>query len=210
MNPKNKSDKIFEILAGENPEPKTELEYSNLFTLLVAVALSAQTTDISVNKVTKALFKIADNPHEMYKLGVDGIKDHIKTVGLYNTKAKNIHELSRILIDEYKGEVPLEFDNLIKLPGVGRKTANVVLNSFLGAHTMPVDTHVFRVSKKLGIANGKNPEIVEKELLENISTKWLKYAHHWLILHGRYVCKARKPQCSECKLQKYCDFFENS
>jgi endonuclease-3 len=203
------SNQIFQILEKEMPEPKTELNFKNLYTLLIAVAMSAQTTDEAVNKATKKLFEIADSPEKTLSLGEEGLKEYIKTIGLYNTKAKNVIALSRILIDQYNSEVPLEFEKLISLPGVGRKTANVVLNCWLKLPTMPVDTHVFRVSKRLGIASSNNPDSVERELLENIDQKWLTYAHHWLILHGRYVCKAKKPDCLHCKISQFCQYYKN-
>ncbi len=204
------ADKIFQIFSSENPEPKTELEYTNLFTLLVAVSLSAQATDISVNKATKSLFKIADSPEKMLELGENRLRSYIKTIGLYNKKAKNIILLSKILVEKYKGEVPLSFDELYTFPGVGRKTANVILNSWLKIPTMPVDTHVFRVAKRIGLSTGTTPEKVEKELIANIPSKWLTYAHHWLILHGRYICKARKPACSICHISHYCKYFKET
>jgi endonuclease-3 len=205
----DKTNRIFEIFSNITPEPKTELNYHNLYTLIIAVLMSAQTTDEAVNKATKNLFKIADNPEKMILLGEEKLKNYIKTIGLYNTKAKHVMELSKILIQKYSGNVPLEFDDLIKLPGVGRKTANVVLNCWLKLPTMPVDTHVFRVSKRIGIAFSNNPESVEKELLENIDSKWLSHAHHWLILHGRYVCKAKKPDCNNCKIRDFCNFYQS-
>ncbi len=203
------ADNVFTILSKKNPEPKTELEYTNLFTLLVAVSLSAQATDVSVNKATNSLFKVADSPSKMLTLGEDGLKSYIKTIGLYNNKAKNTIALSKMLVEQYKGEVPLTFDELKSLPGVGRKTANVVLNCWLKLPTMPVDTHVFRVAKRIGICSGSTPEKVEHELLANIPKKWLMYAHHWLILHGRYICKARKPMCDICPISNYCEYFKS-
>ncbi len=204
------SDKIFVILSDHIKDPKTELEYTNLFTLLVAVSLSAQATDKSVNKATPHLFKIADSPEKMLMLGEEKLKTYINSIGLYNTKAKNIIKLSREIIEKYNGEVPLEFEKLISLPGVGRKTANVVLNCWLKLPTMPVDTHVFRVAKRLGLAKGTSPEKVEKELLENIPQKWLLNAHHLLILHGRYTCIARKPKCEICPLSHLCEYYKTS
>lgn len=205
-----KSDAIFTIFSKQSPEPKTELEYSNLFTLLVAVILSAQATDKSVNKATKALFALVDSPESMLKLGEEKLKEYIKTIGLYNTKAKNIIKLSHILIDKYKSEVPAEFEQLITLPSVGRKTANVVLNCWFKLPTMPVDTHVFRVAKRLGIAESNSPESVEQELLKNIPEKWMYNAHHWLILHGRYICKAQKPSCDTCQVSHLCNYRNDS
>lgn len=191
-------DEIFDIFSKNNPQPKTELEFTNNFTMAVAVILSAQATDISVNKATKELFEKYNSPEKMLELEEDGLKEYIKTIGLYNSKAKNIILFCQELIEKHNSEVPEDFDLLIKLPGVGRKTANVILNCGFGHKTMAVDTHVYRVSNRIGLANGKTPEKVEKDLLANIPDKWLKYAHHWLILHGRYVCKARKPLCDIC------------
>ncbi len=201
-------DDIFKIWRGNNPEPVTELEYDNHFTLTVAVVLSAQATDVSVNKATKTLFADHDTPEAIFALGEEGLKKYIKTIGLYNSKAKNIIALCRLLIDNYNSQIPNEFDELIKLPGVGRKTANVVLNCAFGKPTMAVDTHVFRVANRIGFSNGKTPEKVEKDLLELIPEKWLTHGHHWLILHGRYVCKARKPLCGECNISDYCNYYK--
>lgn len=199
--------KIFQIFSNQNPYPETELEYSNNFTLAVAVILSAQATDISVNKATKHLFINYDNPQKILTLGEDGLKAYIKTIGLYNSKAKNIIALCKILIDKYNSEIPGTFDQLVKLPGIGRKTANVILNCAFGKLTMAVDTHVYRVSHRIGLSTGKTPEKVEKDLLKNIPSKWMQHAHHWLILHGRYTCKARKPLCEECAITKYCKYY---
>lgn len=200
---------IFEIFQKNNPEPITELDYNNnLFCLLCSVVLSAQSTDRSVNIATKALYEVADNPEDMHKLGEEGVKEYIKTIGLYNTKARNLIKLSHILSENYNGKVPLEFDELIKLPGVGRKTANVILNCWLGLPTMPVDTHVFRVAHRIGFSNSKTPEKVEMDLLESIPSIWMKYAHHWFILHGRYVCTAKKPKCNECKISHLCSYIK--
>lgn len=200
-------DEIFETLHKHNPTPKTELEYKNDFTLLIAVVLSARTTDLSVNKATKDLFLNYDSPQKILELGLAGLKNYIKTIGLYNTKAENIIKLCKILIDKYDSKVPNNLEELVKLPGVGRKTANVVLNCLFGMDSMPVDTHVFRVSRRLGLAYGNSPEKVERELLAIIPQKWQKYAHHWLVLHGRYICKARSPKCTECYLSKYCRYY---
>jgi endonuclease-3 len=200
-------DEIFETLHKHNPNPKTELEYKNDFTLLIAVVLSARATDISVNKATKDLFPYYDSPQKILELGLAGLKNYIKTIGLYNTKAENIIKLCQILIDKYNSKVPNNLEELVKLPGVGRKTANVVLNCLFGVDAMPVDTHVFRVSRRLGLAYGNSPEKVERELLAIIPKKWQKYAHHWLVLHGRYICKARSPKCHECYLSKYCRYY---
>ena len=204
---RKKIDQIFEIWQKENPHPKTELIYSNNYTLLVAVVLSAQSTDIGVNKATKALFKIADTPQKMLKLGEEKLKKYINTIGLYNGKAKNIIALSEILIKEHDSEVPEDFEALQKLPGVGRKTANVILNCAFGHPTMAVDTHVFRVSNRIGFVS--EPDVLKTELalLKAIPKKWMNHAHHWLILHGRYVCQARKPKCEECKISGFCKMF---
>ncbi|AAY62042.1 endonuclease III [Rickettsia felis str. Pedreira] len=201
--------KIFEIFSKNNPSPKTELIYKNDFTLLVAVMLSAQATDISVNLATKSLFETYDTTEKILELGEDGLKKYIKSIGLFNSKAKNIIALCKILISNYQSSVPNDFKELIKLPGVGRKTANVVLNCLFGMPTMAVDTHVFRVAKRIGLARGNSPEIVEKELLQIINEKWLTHAHHWLILHGRYICKARKPDCDICPIKEYCEYYNS-
>lgn len=198
---------IFEIWQQENPCPKTELVYSNNYTLLVSVVLSAQSTDVGVNKATKALFKIADTPEKMLKLGEEKLKKHINTIGLYNGKAKNVIALSKILIEKHDSIVPEDLDELQKLPGVGRKTANVILNCAFGHPTMAVDTHVFRVSNRIGFVNEKDVLKTELALLKNIPKKWLTHGHHWLILHGRYVCQARKPKCEECKISQFCKEF---
>ncbi|MDX2049809.1 MAG: endonuclease III [Rickettsiaceae bacterium] len=202
-----KSEAIFSIFYHDNPSPFTELEYSTLFELLVAVSLSAQTTDKSVNIATKKLFKVANTPEAIFLLGEDAVRTLIKNVGLYNVKSKNLIKLSHILVDQYNSSVPLRIDELVKLPGVGRKTANVVINCWTNNPTMPVDTHVFRVTRRLGLAYSMNPVSVEKELLKNIPEKWLSKAHHWLVLHGRYICKARRPDCQKCFLKDHCDFF---
>ena len=197
---------FFTRLRAANPEPKSELNWSNPYTLVVAVSLSAQATDVGVNKATEKLFKIADTPQKMLKLGLGGLKDHIKTIGLYNNKAKNVIAMSQMLIDEFGGEVPRDRAELEKLPGVGRKTANVVLNVCWGEPTMAVDTHIFRVSNRTGLAPGKNVLEVEKKLLKAVPAEFMVYAHHWLILHGRYVCKARKPDCAVCTVRDLCAF----
>jgi len=199
-------DEFFARLSALNPEPKGELEYSNPFTLLVAVVLSAQATDIGVNKATRGLFAAADTPEKMLALGEAGVRDHIKTIGLFNAKAKNVIALSQLLIAKHGGEVPAERDALVELPGVGRKTANVVLNIAFGQPTIAVDTHLFRVSNRTGMAPGKTPEEVERKLEKKIPAKWKLHAHHWLILHGRYICKARKPDCALCPVQDLCGF----
>lgn len=205
----SKLNNIFQIFHDLNPNPQTELEYTNNFTLLIAVVLSAQMTDKGVNIVTKELFAKYDTPQKIISLGLDGLKEHIKRINYYNTKAKNIIALSRILIDKYNTEVPSNMEDLISLPGVGRKTANVLMNCAFGAHVMPVDTHVFRVAKRLGIASGNTPEKVENELLTNIPKKWLGNAHHWLVLHGRYICKARTPLCEICPVNKWCAYYNS-
>ena len=174
----------------------------------MAVILSAQATDISVNKATKKLFKQFNTPQKILSLGVDNLKTHIKTIGLYNSKAKNIIALCEILIDKYNSIIPDEFEELIKLPGIGRKTANVILNCAFAKPTMAVDTHVFRVAHRIGLSVGSSPEKVENDLLKKIPSKWLFYAHHWLILHGRYVCKARTPICVKCNISSYCSYYK--
>lgn len=207
---KDKIHQFFSRLRDKNPEPKGELEWTNPFTLLVAVALSAQATDKSVNKATPALFKAADTPQKMAKLGEDKILDYIKTIGLFNSKAKNVAAMSQILIDDYNGEVPADRDELVKLPGVGRKTANVVLNMAFGQPTMAVDTHIFRVGNRTGMAVGKNPDQVEAKLVKVIPKEFMMHAHHWLILHGRYTCLARKPLCPQCPVNDLCAFKEKT
>ena len=197
---------FFTRLRTHDPEPKSELEWSNPYTLVVAVSLSAQATDVGVNKATKALFAIADTPQKMLKLGLGGLKDHIKTIGLYNNKAKNVIAMSQMLINDFGGEVPRDRADLEKLAGVGRKTANVVLNVCWGEPTMAVDTHIFRVSNRTGLAPGKNVLVVEHKLLKAVPKEFMVYAHHWLILHGRYVCKARKPDCAVCEVNDLCAF----
>ena len=199
-------DEVFARLSKVNPDPNTELEFTNPYTLVVAVALSAQATDIGVNKATKALFKIADTPEKMVALGLGGIKEHIKTIGLFNTKAKNVLKLSEQLIEKHNSQVPEEREALEALPGVGRKTANVVLNEAFGHPTIAVDTHIFRLGNRTGIAPGKDVLAVEKELLRRVPEKWKKGSHHWMILHGRYICKARKPECGECVIRDLCLF----
>ena len=197
-------DLFFRRLEAQNPEPVGELEYVNPFTLLVAVVLSAQATDAGVNKATRGLFKVADTPEKMIKLGVDGIKNHIKTVGLFNAKAENVFKLSTMLVDDYKGDIPADRDLLTKLPGVGRKTANVFLNIIHGHPTIAVDTHVFRVSNRTTLAPGDNVLAVELKLEKVIPKEFIRHAHHWLILHGRYVCKARNPDCPNCVVNDIC------
>lgn len=201
---------FFTRLRAANPEPKSELVWTNAYTLVVAVALSAQATDVGVNKATKALFAIADTPQKMVALGLERVKSHIKTIGLFNTKAKNVIALSQLLIDEFGGEVPRDREQLERLPGVGRKTANVVLNVCWGEPTMAVDTHIFRVSNRTGLAPGKTPLAVEKKLMKAVPNEFMVHAHHWLILHGRYTCKARKPECVKCIVSDLCRFKEKS
>lgn len=201
-----KVDEIFRRFHAANPEPKGELRYENPFTLLVAVVLSAQATDAGVNKATPALFAAADTSEKMARLGEAGIKKFIKTIGLFNSKAKNIAALSRILVEKYGGKVPHDREALESLPGVGRKTANIVLNIAFGEPTIAVDTHVFRVANRTGLAPGKTPRAVEDRLETTIPAKWKRHAHHWLILHGRYVCKARKPECPRCLIRDQCAF----
>lgn len=198
--------KIFATFQKLNPHPKTELNYTNPYTLLVAVVLSAQSTDAGVNRATEKLFQVADNPKAMVKLGLTGITKYVKTIGLYNAKAKNILALSKILLDEHGGEVPHRREALEKLPGVGRKTANVVLNVVWGEPTMAVDTHIFRLGNRIGIAPGKTPREVEDGLLKVIPKKYMEHAHHWLILHGRYICTARAPKCGECPIARWCEY----
>lgn len=206
---KNKITQIFEIFERENPNPKTELEYNNNFTLLVAVVLSAQATDKGVNLATKALFEEYDHPQKILDLGLEGLKTYTKTLNYYPTKSKNIIALSEILMKDFDGEVPGNLDDLVKLPGVGRKTANVILGVAFDQPSMPVDTHVFRVSERLGIAKAPNPDKMEDALRKIIPEEILYKAHHWLVLHGRYVCKAKKPLCEECKLSEVCKFYNN-
>ena len=193
-------------LAEADPHPETELEFVNPFTLVVAVALSAQSTDIGVNKATRALFREVDTPEKMIALGLDGLKPFIRTIGLYNTKAKNVIALSQMLIDEFGGEVPADRAALERLPGVGRKTANVVMNVAFGAETFAVDTHIFRVGNRTGLARGKTPLAVELKLDKATPQPFRLHAHHWLILHGRYVCKARTPECWRCIVADLCAY----
>jgi len=197
---------IFSTLRAANPHPTTELEYGTPFELLVAVILSAQATDVGVNKATQKLFPVANTPEAILALGVDGLKRYVRTIGLYNSKAENIIKTCRILIEEHGSEVPRTREALEKLPGVGRKTANVILNTAFGEPTIAVDTHIFRVSNRTGLAKGKTPLEVEKRLLRLTPEEFLKDAHHWLILHGRYVCKARKPLCGECSIESWCEY----
>ena len=197
---------FFSRLQAADPEPKGELDYTNPYTLLVAVVLSAQATDVGVNKATGPLFKVADNPHTMLALGEAKVRDYIKTIGLFNNKAKNVIKLSQQLIDDHDGEVPQDRDALQKLAGVGRKTANVVLNIAWGVPTIAVDTHIYRLGNRTGLAPGKNVDQVERKLEKVVPDAYKRHAHHWLILHGRYVCKARKPDCPVCIVSDVCRF----
>lgn len=201
---KAEMEEIFRRFSVQRPEPKGELEHTNPFTLLVAVALSAQATDAGVNKATRALFKVADTPEKMLALGEDGVIQHIKTIGLYRNKAKNVIALSQKLIAEFGGEVPRTREELVTLPGVGRKTANVVMSMAFGIPTLAVDTHVFRIGNRLLMAPGRTPDEVEERFLKVIPKQYLFHAHHWLILHGRYTCKARKPECEQCVIADLC------
>ncbi len=203
---REKRTEIFSRLRRENPEPTTELEYGNPFQLLVAVMLSAQATDVGVNKATRELFRRVKTPQAMLKLGVEGLREHIKTIGLYNTKAKNVIRTCELLVEQHGGKVPDDRDALEALPGVGRKTANVVLNTAFGHPTIAVDTHIFRVSNRTGIAPGKNVTEVERKLLRFIPDEFKQDAHHWLILHGRYTCIARKPRCGSCAIEDLCEY----
>jgi endonuclease-3 len=197
---------FFATLSAANPSPETELKYVNAYTLLVAVVLSAQATDVGVNKATEKLFKTVTTPAQMLQLGEDGLKQHIKTIGLFNAKARNVIALSQILVDRHGGEVPRDREALQALPGVGRKTANVVLNVLWGEPTIAVDTHIFRVGNRTGMAKGKTPLEVELKLEKVVPAKYRQHAHHWLILHGRYICKARKPDCWRCVVVQDCSF----
>ena len=201
---------IFERFRRANPHPTTELKYGSPFELLVAVILSAQATDVSVNKATEKLFAVANTPEAILALGEEGLKRYIRTIGLFNNKAKNIIATCRILVEKFGGQVPDNRRDLESLPGVGRKTANVVLNTAFGQPTMAVDTHIFRVANRTGLAPGKTPLAVEKRLLKVIPKEFLKEAHHWLILHGRYVCTARKPKCDRCLIADLCEFKEKN
>jgi len=203
---KDKRREIFTRLRNANPHPTTELKFNNPFELLIAVILSAQATDVSVNKATAKLYPIANTPEAIYSFGVDGLKEYIRTIGLYNSKAENIIKTCRILIDQHGSDIPEDRAALQALPGVGRKTANVVLNTAFGHPTMAVDTHIFRVSNRTRIAPGKTVLDVEKKLLKFIPEEFLVDAHHWLILHGRYTCIARKPKCGECIIEDLCEY----
>ncbi|MFZ6775198.1 endonuclease III [Undibacterium sp. Ji83W] len=197
---------IFERLRQQNPHPTTELEYTTPFELLIAVLLSAQATDVSVNKATRLLYPVANTPMKIHALGVDGLIPYIQTIGLFRTKAKNVIETCRILMAEHNSEVPRQREALEALPGVGRKTANVVMNTAFGEPTIAVDTHIFRVSNRTGIAPGKNVDIVEQKLMKFVPAEFKQDAHHWLILHGRYTCIARKPKCWNCMIADLCEF----
>lgn len=208
-----KKDQIFEFfrrLAEANPAPETELAFGNTYQLLVAVTISAQATDVGVNKATSRLFAQVTTPAQMVALGEEALKDHIKSIGLFNTKAKNVIALSEMLVRDHGGEVPADRDALTALPGVGRKTANVVMNVAFGAETIAVDTHIFRVGNRTGMAPGKTPDAVEAKLLKVVPKPYRRHAHHWLILHGRYVCKARKPDCPACPVADLCGFKEKT
>lgn len=195
---------IMQIFANQDAAPKSELDYHNAYTLLVAIILSAQSTDKGVNKATKELFKIADTPQKMLDLGIDGLKEHIKTIGLFNNKAKSIISMSQSLIEKFGGEVPSSQADLESLAGVGRKTANVLRNVWYNQPTMAVDTHVFRIAHRLDFSQGKTPLDVEKDLLKVLPDKYLMYANHWLVLFGRYICKAQRPECEKCPISGYC------
>lgn len=201
---------IFETLREVNPAPTTELEYSSPFELLIAVLLSAQATDVGVNKATRRLFPVAHTPQQMLDLGEAGLSEYIKTIGLYKTKARHVIEACRILVERHGGKVPPDREALEALPGVGRKTANVVLNTAFGEPTIAVDTHIFRVSNRTGLAPGKNVQEVEQKLLKCVPHEFLHDAHHWLILHGRYVCKARRPECWHCVIEPLCEYREKT
>ena len=205
---KNKALQLIKLLDKSIKNPKTSLKYRNRFTLLTSVVLSAQCTDVNVNNVTKNIYKKYYTPKHFVNLGINKIRNLIKSIGLFNNKAKNIYFLSKILLEKYKSKVPNKFEDLISLPGVGRKTANVVLNAAFNEPTIAVDTHVFRVANRTGLSNGKNPEIVENQLLKILSKKHLKKAHHLILLHGRYVCKARNPFCKTCVINKICLYKE--
>ncbi len=197
---------FFATLQAANPQPNTELEYTSVFELLAAVLLSAQATDVGVNKATRRLFPVANTPQKILDLGLAGLESYIQTIGLYRSKAKHLMETCRLLIERHAGQVPRDRAALEALPGVGRKTANVVLNVAFGEPTMAVDTHIFRLGNRTGLAPGKTPLEVERKLLQRVPARYLEDAHHWLILHGRYVCQARKPQCGRCAVAAYCDY----
>ena len=195
---------VFEAFRKQNPEPATELIYTTDYTLLVSVMLSAQATDKSVNKATEALYKVSDTPEKMLELGQEKLESYIKSIGLYRSKAKHVIETSRILVEKHGGKIPHSREALEELPGVGRKTANVILSVLFGEKTIAVDTHILRIAPKIGLAAGTTPESVEKELLSVIPEEFLQHAHHWLVLHGRYICTARNPKCEECCISRWC------
>ena len=201
--------KIFAAFNAQNQNPKTELKFTNNYTFLIAVVLSARTTDIQVNKATESLFKIVKTPNDMLKLGEKNLIKHIKSIGLYSTKAKNVMALSKILVEKFSSKIPSDFAALQTLPGVGSKTAKVVLNGAFHKPVIAVDTHVFRVSKRLGLTKKESIQKVEEDLDKVIPEKWKQKAHHWLVLHGRYICKARRPLCDKCLVSKYCKYFKN-
>lgn len=207
---KEKRQQILTILRDDNPHPETELDFSSPFELLVAVTLSAQSTDVGVNKATSKLFPVANTPQAIFDLGIDGLASYIKTLGLYNSKAKNVHKACQMLVDLHNGEVPENREALEALPGVGRKTANVVLNIAFGWPTIAVDTHIYRVANRTKFAMGKNVDQVEEKLLKVIPKEFKVDAHHWLILHGRYICTARKPRCGACIIEELCEFKEKT
>jgi len=207
---KNKRSEIFQKLKAQNPKPTTELEYANPFELLIAVVLSAQATDVGVNKATKKLFPVANTPEAIVELGSEGLKQYIRTIGLYNTKAEYILKMCKLLMDEFDSQVPADRNSLEKLPGVGRKTANVILNTAFGQPTIAVDTHIFRVSNRTGIAPGKDVRVVEEKLMKFVPDEYKQDAHHWLILHGRYTCVARQPRCGSCVIYDLCEFKQKS
>ena len=207
---KEDREKLFSLLEKTNPHPTTELNYTSTFELLIAVLLSAHTTDVSVNKATKTLFRMAPSAEKMLRLGEERLKQQIKTIGLYNSKAAHIIKTCHILVTKHKGQVPQTREELECLPGVGRKTANVVLNTAFGHGTIAVDTHIFRVSNRTGLAPGKNVQQVEELLMQRVPPQYIKNAHHWLILHGRYTCKARRPRCGQCSLINLCAYKDKS
>lgn len=210
MRKKSEIIEIMNIFKQQDPNPRCELNYSNAYTLLIAVVLSAQSTDKGVNKATEQLFKIADTPQKMLTLGIDELKKHIKTIGLYNNKAKNIIALSQDLVNNHKGEVPSSREELEKLAGVGRKTANVILNVWFNQATLAVDTHVMRISHRLNFSKGKTPLEIEKDLIKILPEEYIKNTNHWLVLFGRYICKAQKPDCINCPIQQYCQSKDKS
>ncbi|MCQ2248882.1 MAG: endonuclease III [Treponema sp.] len=209
MKNSRRTSEIFSILRSQKENPKPELDFTSAYTLLVAVVLSAQATDRSVNLATRELFQVASTPEKMLELGQQKLITYIKPIGLYQNKSRNVIELSRVLVEEYGSQVPDTLEELVRLPGVGRKTANVVLNVWFKKPTMPVDTHVFRVAHRLELSSGKTPEQVERDLLEVVPQEFALHAHHWLLLHGRYTCTARSPKCDQCSLRKLCSFTDS-